>query len=202
MRKVNTIHTLTPCFIKISFYNTLPSIHGTSHFCAPLIPQPKFCMYFPRSLLTTSCRYLIVTCLIISVIFNEDYYRESPHCFFLSTRFRLYPLWKCIASTPLPLHNSPGGGSSMWFVSHQHHHKLQGSYLQVRRIEPSNSFVTDLSPSFFFLLDNSITSFELDDRIYRHHIQSSLDYRQLHRYRCSTHFTVHRYTRTRVLSLH
>jgi hypothetical protein len=37
----------------------------------------------------------------------------------------------------------------------------------------------------------------LGDWIYWHIIHSTRDYRQLERYRCSTHFTCHRYTRTR-----
>jgi hypothetical protein len=44
--------------------------------------------------------------------------------------------------------------------------------------------------------------FGLDDWIYWHLIHSTRYYRQLQRYRWSTHFTLHRYTRTRFLSLH
>jgi hypothetical protein len=42
----------------------------------------------------------------------------------------------------------------------------------------------------------------LDDWIYWHLSHTSWDYRQLQRYCWSTHFTVHRCTRSRILSLH
>jgi hypothetical protein len=45
------------------------------------------------------------------------------------------------------------------------------------------------------------TGFGLVDWIYWHLIHSTRNYRQ-QSYRYATHFTVHRYTRTRVLSLH
>jgi hypothetical protein len=44
--------------------------------------------------------------------------------------------------------------------------------------------------------------FWLDNWIYWHLIQNTRNYRQLQRSRWSTHFTVHRYTRARILSLH
>jgi hypothetical protein len=47
-----------------------------------------------------------------------------------------------------------------------------------------------------------IEGFRLDDRIYWHLIRTTRNYRQLQGYLWSTHFTVHRYTRTRFLSLH
>jgi hypothetical protein len=40
------------------------------------------------------------------------------------------------------------------------------------------------------------TGFGLYDSIYWHLVHTTRDYRQLQRYRWSTHFTVHRYTRT------
>jgi hypothetical protein len=41
------------------------------------------------------------------------------------------------------------------------------------------------------------TAFGLDDWIYWHLIHTTRGYKQLQRYRYSTHFTVHRYTRIR-----
>jgi hypothetical protein len=47
------------------------------------------------------------------------------------------------------------------------------------------------------------TGFGLDDWIYCIlYIHTVRDYRQLQRYRCSTHYTIHRCTRNRFLRLH
>jgi hypothetical protein len=62
--------------------------------------------------------------------------------------------------------------------------------------------ITPTSDTNCHALEWLLTGFGMDDWIYWHLIHTTLNYRKLQRYRWSTHFTVHIYTHTRVLSLY